>query len=149
MISERQRRALALFGAGHNCAQSVLMAYGDLLGLDEHQAGLVSAGFGGGMGRLRDNCGAFSAAVMLCGVMVGEDGDDSERRVDVYRRVQAVHRAFAERWGSVNCADLLGKPRVPEEPKPDVRTPDYYAKRPCAKIILSACRIIEDELAKK
>lgn len=149
MITERQKRALRLFGEGHNCAQAVLAAYADLIGLDEHQAGLISAGFGGGMGRLRDNCGAFSSAVMLCGMMAGEDGDQPDKRVDVYRRVQAIHRAFVERWGTVNCADLLGKPRVPEEPRPDVRTPGYYAGRPCSKVILSACRIIEDELAKK
>ena len=148
MITEREKRALRYFGEGHNCAQAVLMAYGDLVGLDEHHAGLIAAGFGGGMGRLRDNCGAFSSAVMLCGMMEGEDGDLPEKRVDVYRRVQAIHRAFVAQWGTVNCADLLGKPRGAEEPKPDVRTPNYYAKRPCAKIILSACRIIEDELNK-
>lgn len=146
MITERQKRALRLFGEGHNCAQAVLMAYGDLLGLTEHQAGLISAGFGGGMGRLRDNCGAYSSAVMLCGLMAGEDGDAPEKRVDVYRRVQTLHRAFIERWGTVNCADLLGKPRQPEEPKPEKRTPGYYAGRPCAKVILSACEMIEDEL---
>ena len=147
MITERTRRALRFFGEGHNCAQAVMMAYGDLAGLDEQQSALVSAGFGGGMGRLRDNCGAFSAAVMLLGAMEGEAGALPEKRVDVYRRVQAVHRAFVQRWGTVNCAELLGKPRGAEEPRPEARTRGYYAGRPCAKIILSACRIIEDQLA--
>lgn len=148
-ITEREKRALQIFAEGHNCAQAVLMAYGDLVGLDEHQAGLIAAGFGGGMGRLRDNCGAFSSVVMLCGMMEGEDGDLPGKRVDVYRRVQAVHRAFVDRWGTVNCADLLGKPRGAEEPRPEKRSPNYYAVRPCVKIIRSACQIIEAELARK
>ena len=65
-MTERTKQALRNFAAGYNCAQSVYMAYADVAGLTQEQAARVSAGFGGGIGRLRDNCGAFSAAVMLC-----------------------------------------------------------------------------------
>ena len=66
-MTEREKQAVRNFADGCNCAQSVLMAYADVLGLTQEQAAMVSVGFGGGMGRLRLHCGAFSAAVMLAG----------------------------------------------------------------------------------
>lgn len=107
---------------------------------------MVSVGFGGGMGRLRLHCGAFSAAVMLCGALEGPDGALKEHRPLTYARVQEVHRRFIERNGTVSCAELLGRAAVPENPTPDDRTPAYYKSRPCARIIRSACKIIDEML---
>ena len=95
-MTVREKKALQLFASGDNCAQSVMKAYGDLAGLTEEQASLVAVGFGGGIGRLRQNCGAFSAAVMLCGALEGPDGSDKDKRTQVYARVQEVHRRFLE-----------------------------------------------------
>ena len=106
---------------------------------------MLSAGFGGGIGRLRQNCGAFSAAVMLCGALTPE-GVKPESRPEVYRRVQAIHAAFVERCGTVNCAQLLGRRAGAEIPVPEERTPAYYASQPCARVILQACRIVEEHL---
>ncbi len=145
-MTERQKLALRYFSQGDNCAQAVFKAYRDVVGISEAQAALVSAGFGGGMGRLRQNCGAYSAAVMLCAAMEGEDGADAEKRVAVYNRVQAVYRRFVEEMGTINCGALLGG-RGAEAPKPESRTPAYYASRPCASIIRRACGIIEEQLA--
>ena len=144
-MTEREKQALRNFAAGYNCAQSMFMAYADLLGLTQEQAARVSAGFGGGIGRLRQNCGAFSAAVMLCGALTPECGKP-ENRPEVYRRVQAIHAAFVERCGTVNCAQLLGRRAGAEAPVPEERTPAYYASRPCARVILQACRIVEEHL---
>ena len=69
-MSKREEQAVQNFLDGCNCAQSVLLAYADVLGLTREQAAMVSVGFGGGMGRLRLHCGAFSAAVMLAGVLL-------------------------------------------------------------------------------
>lgn len=148
-MTERAKQAVANFTAGCNCAQSVLLAYADLLGLTPEQAAMISVGFGGGMGRLRLHCGAFSAAVMLAGVLEGEDGAKKEHRPETYARVQEIHQQFLERNGTVSCAELLGKAGVPEDPTPEERTPEYYAKRPCARIIASACELIDGMLAKK
>jgi len=143
MVSEREKAAVRNFAAGYNCAQSVAMAYADVLGLTREQAAMASAGFGGGIGRLRDNCGAFSAAVMLCAALEGAHGADPDHRPETYARVQRVYREFVEKNGSVNCADLLGRPRGAEAPVPDARTKAYYKARPCTKIIRRACQIID------
>ena len=143
----REKKALQNFADGDNCAQAVLKAYCDLVGLTADQAAMVAVGFGGGIGRLRQNCGAFSAAVMLCGALHGPDGADAANRTQVYARVQDVHRRFTERLGTICCGELLG--RQAEAPTPEERTPAYYASRPCARVILQACHIIEEMLADK
>ena len=145
-MSMREENAAANFLSGCNCAQSVLMAYADLLGLTEAQAALVSVGHGGGMGRLRLHCGAFSAAVMLAGAIEGPDGAAKEHRPQTYARVQELHRRFVEENGTISCAELLGRAGVPENPTPEERTPEYYAKRPCERVIRSACRIVDEML---
>ncbi|MBQ8201165.1 MAG: C_GCAxxG_C_C family protein [Clostridia bacterium] len=146
MISEREKQAVRRFAEGCNCAQAVLTTYADVLGLTQEQAAMVSVGFGGGMGRLREHCGAFSAAVMLCGALEGPEGALKEHRPQTYARVQEVHRRFIQRNGTISCAELLGRARGPEAPVPDARTPEYYKSRPCARIIRSACKIIDEML---
>lgn len=148
-MTAREEKAVAFFNSGDNCAQAVIKAYCDLVGLTEKQAALVSVGFGGGIGRLRDNCGAFSAAVMLCGALEGKDGAKKEHRPQTYARVQEVCRRFTARNGTINCAELLGREKGPEAPVPDDRTKEYYRRRPCARIIRSACQIIDDMLAEQ
>lgn len=148
-MTERANQAVQNFHDGHNCAQSVLLAYADVLSLTPEQAAMVAVGFGGGMGRLRLHCGAFSAAVMLAGILEGEDGAKKEHRPSTYARVQEIHRQFVERNGTVSCAELLGRAggagrtAIQENPTPEERTPEYYQKRPCARIIRSACQIID------
>ena len=146
-MTERAKQAVDNFTAGCNCAQSVLLAYADILALTPEQAAMISVGFGGGMGRLRLHCGAFSAAVMLAGVMEGEDGAKKEHRPETYARVQEIHRQFLERNGTISCAELLGKAGVPEDPTPEERTPEYYAKRPCAKMVMTAARLMDEFIA--
>ncbi len=145
-MSERAKQALRNFAAGCNCAQSVLLAYADVLGLTQEQAAMASVGFGGGIGRLRDNCGAFSAGVMLCGVMEGPEGAKKAHRAQTYARVQELHRRFVAVNGSICCAELLGRAKAPETPTPDARTAEYYRQRPCAKIIRRGCAVIDEML---
>lgn len=146
-MTQREKQALQNFAAGYNCAQSVYMAYADVAGLSREAAARASAGFGGGIGRLRQNCGAFSAAVMVCGALE-EKGHLPEGRPQVYGRVQDVYASFVERCGTVSCAELLRRHPRAEGPVPEERTPAYYASRPCARVILQACRIIEEQMAK-
>lgn len=148
-MTERVQKAVELFGSGDNCAQAVFKAYADLLGITPHQAGMIACGFGGGIGRLRQNCGAYSGMIMLCALMEGADGDSIEKRADVYARVQRVHADFVERLGTINCAELLNRPPVPEAPVPEARTAAYYAARPCARIVQTACEIVEKHLMTK
>lgn len=145
-MTKRQARAQELFLSGHNCAQSVLMPFADVLGLTEEQAALVAVGFGGGMGRLRKNCGAYSAMVMLCGAFFGADGAKAELRTEVYTQVQRVQRLFTETFGTDQCAELLGIPAQPCAPQPEERTQAYYERRPCLRIITETCGLVENLL---
>ena len=125
-MTKRQERSRELFLSGYNCAQSVLIPFADVLGLTEEQAALVAVGFGGGMGRLRKNCGAYSAMMMLCGAFFGPDGAKAELRTEVYAQVQRVHRLFRDTFGTDQCAELLGIPSQPCPPQPEARTQSYY-----------------------
>ena len=80
-ISGREKTAVRLFASGVNCAQAVLMTYADIAGLTQEQAARVACGLGGGIGRLRDNCGAFSSAVMLCAALMIPGMADGNRMV--------------------------------------------------------------------
>lgn len=142
-MTKRQERSRELFLAGYNCAQSVLIPFADVLGLTEEQAALVAVGFGGGMGRLRKNCGAYSAMMMLCGAFFGPDGAKAELRTEVYAQVQRVHRLFRDTFGTDQCAELLGIPSQPCPPQPEARTQSYYERRPCLRIITETCGLVE------
>ena len=66
----RRERAMALFEEGYNCAQSVFLAFSDLHGMDTHMAAALSSSFGGGMGRLREVCGAVSGMFLVAGILL-------------------------------------------------------------------------------
>lgn len=142
-MTKRQERSRELFLSGYNCAQSVLIPFADVLGLTEEQAALVAVGFGGGMGRLRKNCGAYSAMVMLCGAFFGPDGAKAELRTEVYAQVQRVQRLFRDTFGTDQCAELLGIPSQPCPPQPEARTQSYYERRLCLRIITETCGLVE------
>ena len=135
------------FLAGYNCAQSVLLAFAEDLGLDGDFALRLTSSFGGGMGRLREVCGAVSAILMAAGLVYGytAPGDDGAKAAH-YARVQALAEAFRREHGSILCRELLGR-AGPESPVPEARTAAYYAGRPCAALVGSAAEIFETYLA--
>lgn len=145
-MTDRAKQALRNFAAGYNCAMSVAMAYADAAGLTPEQAGRAFSAFGGGIGRLRGNCGAFSAALMICGSLEA-NGDKPEGRPAVYAHARTIYDRFIQACGTISCAELLQRHPRSEGPTPEERTPAYYASRPCARVILQACRIIDEQLA--
>ena len=70
---DRCAKALELHHQGYNCAQSVFTAFCDLHGMDEKEALRLGSSFGGGMGRLREVCGALSGIFMTAGLLYGYD----------------------------------------------------------------------------
>ena len=140
-------KAAAAFLRGYNCAQAVALAYKKELGLDEEQVLRLSCGFGGGLSRLREVCGAVSAILMAAGLVYGytAPGDDGAKAAH-YARVQALAEAFRREHGSILCRELLGRVG-PESPVPEARTAAYYAGRPCAALVGSAAEIFETYLA--
>ena len=136
-------KAAELFLSGYNCSQSVAVAFHEELGLTEVQAAKLASAFGGGMGRMREVCGAVSGMLLVLSQLYGYDtpGDDASKKV-LYTRVQALAGKFREENGSIICREILKNP--PSDPNPTPRTADFYAKRPCAKMVMTAARLMDE-----
>lgn len=150
MEEERVEKAVSLFKEGFNCSQSVVAAFADRYGFTREQALRMSASFGGGIGRMRETCGAACGMFLLAGLETGAtEGADREGKAANYAVVQELAAEFKKRNGALRCADLLGL--VKKEPivsTPEVRTEQYYAKRPCVKMVEEAARIWNEYLEK-
>lgn len=111
---ERSRRAEENFRKGYNCCQSVLLAFADILEANslasKEQLIALGSGFGGGMGRLREVCGSFSAAVAMAGfILPACNPGNLEERKDNYALVQEFALSFKQmNGGSIVCKELLG-----------------------------------------
>lgn len=148
MEEERINKAVELFKEGFNCSQSVVAAFADRYGFTREQALRMSASFGGGIGRMRETCGAACGMFLLAGLETGStNGKDREGKAANYALVQQLAEEFKKRNGALRCADLLGLSRkAPVVSTPEARTEQYYAKRPCAKIVEEAARIWAESL---
>ena len=139
-----EQKARELFRSGYNCAQAVLLAFSDVCGLDEKTALTLSASFGGGMGRLREVCGAVSGAFMIAGLLYGPlDPCDHAAKKAHYALIQKIAARFKEENGSYICRDLLDLPAGPSEPEPEKRTEAYYHRRSCEDYVGIAARIMD------
>ncbi len=140
---ERQIQAAQYFLDGYNCAQAVFAAFSDITGLSPEYSARMASSFGGGMGRMREVCGAVSGMLMVTGILYGYDptaGDEVKQAH--YALVQKLAGQFREEAGSIICRELLENP--PSDPKPTPRTKEFYEKRPCAHFVMLATRILED-----
>ena len=154
-IEERVEKARRLFKeGGYNCCQAVVLAYNDVFGLEDELAASLSSGFGGGMGRMREVCGAVSGMVMLAGLIrPASDPSVKNWRTANYALVQEMAGEFKEINGSIVCKELLGlvpmgscTPAPKESPEPSDRTPEYYKKRPCEEMVGIAARIVGEQI---
>lgn len=139
----RAQRAVQNFKSGCNCAQAVMLAFSDLLGLPEEKIAALALPMGAGMGRLRETCGAVSGAVLCLGLLFS-----GREKGEMYALVQQFARRFREENGSINCGELLSGAGILADtsPNPAARTPAYYKKRPCAELVRSAAAILEEML---
>lgn len=141
-IEKRVERAKALFKQGFNCSQAVCAACADLYGMDELTALRVAASFGGGIGRMRQTCGAACGMFILAGLENGSAiPGDAEGKKQNYVLVQDLAAKFKAENGSLICAELLGIAPKPQNPTPEPRTEAYYQKRPCVEMVATAVRI--------
>ncbi len=139
---DRELQAITYFTGGYNCAQAVLLAFADTVGIDEKICAKLSSSFGGGMGRMREVCGAVSGMLMVAGLLYGYDGpEEGDIKKEHYSRVQYLAEQFRNEVGSIVCRDILKNP--PADPTPSPRTAEYYKQRPCARMVALAVRIME------
>jgi C_GCAxxG_C_C family probable redox protein len=136
-------KAAELFLGGYNCAQAVVVAFCDVTGLEPDFAARMASSFGGGMGRMREVCGAVSGMLMVAGLLYGYEtpGDDVSKK-EHYVRVQYLAGKFREQVGSIICREILKNP--PSDPNPTPRTAEFYQKRPCARMVLLAGQILDE-----
>ncbi|MCI8649101.1 MAG: C_GCAxxG_C_C family protein [Anaerotruncus sp.] len=148
MSKTASERAMELFLEGYNCAQSVLGAFTPQPGLTFETAMQLSSGMGGGIGRLRETCGAVSGMVLALSLAQGyhSPGDD-EKKKELYATVQRLVGQFKEENGSILCRELLEEQGKDNSPNPSARTEAYYHNRPCGELCACAARILEEYLA--
>lgn len=148
-MSIHSQKAKDLFLDGYNCAQAVFCAFNDMTGLDFATASKLSSSFGGGLGRLREVCGAVSGMCMVAGILYGPAyPDDMQEKADHYARIQELARRFSEENGSIICRELLGFTDAANvSPVPEARTAQYYKKRPCAEMVECAARIMDEYIS--
>ena len=138
--------AAELFLQGYNCAQAVAVAFSDLTGLNPQLSAKLASSFGGGMGRMREVCGAVSGMLMVVSLLYGYDKpEDEQGKKELYKLVQKLAGQFREQAGSIICRELLENP--PSDPNPSPRTAEYYRQRPCARMVLLAGQILDAYIA--
>ncbi len=146
-IDSRVKLAVNFFEQGYNCAQAVFMAYSDLYGIEAETAAKLATSFGGGMGRLREVCGAVSGMFLVLGMEYPftDISDKSAKNLN-YKKVQEVANAFKAEMGSYICADLLKLKHQPQNPVSSERNEVYYKSRPCIRCVRVAAKIIGNKI---
>ena len=140
-------KAVNSFRNGYNCAQSVLLTFAGKIGLTDEEAWRLASSFGGGMGRLREVCGAVSAMFMIAGFLKGYTEPDNDiAKANHYKLIQDLATEFKSKYGTIICRELLGLDGTEFSPIPSARTDEYYKERPCEEFIRCAAEIIEEEL---
>lgn len=136
-------KAVECFNNGFNCAQAVFSTYTEELGMDPELARKASCGFGAGMGRLCETCGAVSGAYLLIGLKYGmTNREDNEAKEKTYELVREFSNRFKQRNGFTGCRELLGI----ELTNPDRTLVSGRVKAVCPKAVQDAAEIVEELL---
>lgn len=140
--------AKELFLKGYNCSQSVFGAFCEDFGINLETGLVLSSGFGGGVARRREVCGAVSGAVMVLSLIHGySDTENAQAKKHLYEEIRKVLADFEEETGSIICRELLGLEEKMSVPTPEARTQEYYKKRPCAELVYIAAQCVEKHIA--
>jgi len=140
---KKSEKAVELFKKGYNCSQSVFGAFAEDLGIDFETAVMISSSFGGGMGRMREVCGAVSGMFMAAGIKYGySDPKNMNAKKEHYRLIQTLAERFKERNKYIVCRQLLGMEA--DGYTPSERNGEYYKKRPCAELVRDAPKFLKN-----
>lgn len=140
MDNSKVNEAVACFSNGFNCAQAILSTYCDELGLDETTALKIACGFGAGMGRLQETCGAVSGAYLLIGLKYGMyRKEDNAAKEKTYAMVQEFAQLFEAKNKTTSCKELLGVDLI----NGDRQIATERVKAICPKMVQDAAEILE------
>ena len=142
----RADKAVACFREGFACSQAVLSSFAGDFGLDKDMALKLASGFGGGMGRMAQTCGAVTGAYMVIGMKHGATtAQDKAAKEHTYLVIREFNERFKARNQSLICKDLLNC---------DISTPAGFeeAKQKgllttiCPKMVRDAVEVLEEML---
>ena len=125
--------------------QTCALPISEEMGMDFDTVVKTVSSFGGGMGRMREVCGAVSGMFFVAGALYGySDPKDFNAKKEHYERIQHFAAKYKETTGSIICRELLGLEGKDTKAEPSKRTDEYYKKRPCPEMIGLAAEIMED-----
>ena len=141
-------KTISSFRSGLNCSQAVLTAYSDELNFDNSLALSVSCGFGGGMGRLQETCGAVTGSFMVLGIYnCNKFPENNERKEETYSMIQKFSEKFRSLNGTTDCKSLLKCNLRTEQGQLFAKENNLF-ETVCEKCIADSIRII-DQLIEK
>lgn len=142
-MMNHKEKARELFLKGYNCSQAVFAAFSDVTGIDTDTSLKLSSSFGGGMGRMREVCGAVSGAFMVLGILFGYSECDDSLKKAHYALIQDTANVFKEKYGTIICRELLADLKPENSSEPTKRTEDFYRTRPCLKFVEYASESVD------
>ena len=138
---DKVNKALELFNQGCNCAQAVFSVYSNELGIEKETALKTAHGFGAGMGRLQEVCGAVTGAYMVLGLKYGSAAaNDTAAKEKLYGLIREFAQKFDERNKATICRDLLGVDLINGDKKINAAR----VKAVCPKAVKDAVEILEE-----
>ena len=143
MIMNRSEKAISDFDKGYNCAQSVFSAFSDISGIDEFSSRSIASGFGAGLGRLQETCGAVTGAIMVIGCKFFKENQWPASKEIIYKKTWEFMEKFKQRNGNINCLELIGVNLNTEEGMRIVNEKKLFSVK-CERYIKDACEILEE-----
>ncbi len=144
-MNTKSESAVAKFSQGYNCAQAIIYAFSDDLGIDKETALKIATGFGAGMGRKQEVCGAVSGGIMVIGLKFGR-GEKDERKVmdQAYVKVRTLMDRFSEKHGTFICRKLVGECELTtDEGQKEYREKSLF-QNVCKPCVATVAGILED-----
>jgi C_GCAxxG_C_C family probable redox protein len=146
LMDTKPEQAEAAFMNGFNCAQAVFSTYAEEFGIDRTNALKISCGFGAGMGRRQEVCGALSGAILLIGCKYGKTIREDNAANDLtYKLVRELSDKFIATHGSISCKELLGCNLQTPEGQQFFKVNNFKEKK-CGQYVHSAAEIVEEIL---
>jgi C_GCAxxG_C_C family probable redox protein len=139
-MKNRTDIAVAKFSEGYNCAQSVCYSYCDALRFDQNTALKMACGFGAGMGRKEEVCGAVTGGIMVIGAKYGRGERDDRTATELtYKKTRELMDRFEKKHGTFICRKLLkGCELTTEEGQKDFKDNKLSDTicRPCVRSVV-------------
>ncbi|WP_018248440.1 C-GCAxxG-C-C family protein [Orenia marismortui] len=144
-MKSRQVKAKDKFSSGFNCAQSVLLAFAEDLDLEEEVALKISSGFGAGMGRMQNTCGAVTGAFMVIGALNGQyKAEDKRAKEETHSLVRKFSEEFKGLNNTINCQELIGVNINTKAGMEEAKSKNLFSNK-CGKYIEDAVKLLEDK----